>query len=194
MANILVIDDDRAVRHFLNQVLTGPDTSVVAAAAATEGRAALAAQLPELVLLDILLPDGSGMDLFDEIRRIGPDVPVVIITSCTASDTAIRAMCSGASDYLVKPLDAAHVRQVVRQVLESQSAAAVPIDDAYRCEESLIGRCPQMLDVYKAIGQVAASDVAVMIRGESGTGKELVARALHRHGNRRSGPFLAVNC
>jgi two-component system nitrogen regulation response regulator GlnG len=205
MPRILIIDDDRSVRHLIGKVFEDSDVEVVAGATAEEGLQQLAETRPDAVLLDVLLPQASGLDVFDEIREKDPKLPVIFITSLDSSEMAIKAMTLGAFDYLLKPLDVAKIRSLVRQALEIRrlmsTPVAVPGDDHERTNgqstvngDILVGRSPQMQEVYKAVGRVAPQDVTVLIRGESGTGKELVARAVYQHGPRAKGPFLAVNC
>lgn len=205
MSRILVIDDDRAVRHLIGKTFEGSDVEVVPAESADEGLRLLAETSPDAVLLDILLPKTSGLELYERIHEIDAKLPVIFVTSLDSSETAIKAMTMGAFDYLLKPLDVAQVRDLVRQALEIRRLMNIPVevpgDDVTRTNgtpdlrgDSLVGRSAQMQEVYKAIGRVAPQDVTVLIRGESGTGKELVARAVYQHGPRAKGPFLAVNC
>jgi two-component system nitrogen regulation response regulator GlnG len=206
MPKILIIDDDRSVRHLIGKVFEGSDVEVLSASTAEEGLRSVMENPPDAALLDIMLPNTSGLDLFEQIHEADPKLPVIFITSLDSSEVAIRAMTLGAFDYLLKPLDVAKIRSLVRQALEirrlTNTPVAVPGDDAERANgqaavsagDSLVGRSPQMQEVYKAVGRVAPQDVTVLIRGESGTGKELVARAVYQHGPRAKGPFLAVNC
>ena len=152
-------------------------------------------------MLDVLLPDGDGIELFRKIRAIDHTLPVIFVTASGSSNTAIEAMQLGALDYLVKPLQVAEVRRVVQRALEVRRLATDPITmDPAPAQATgsdgdvIIGRSPAMQEVYKAIGLVASQNVTVLIRGESGTGKELVARALYKFSKRSKGPFLAVNC
>lgn len=204
MSRILVIDDDRSVRHLIAKAFEDSDVEVVPAASAEEGMRLLDGKQLDVVLLDILLPESSGLDLFEKIRSFDSKLPVIFITSLSSSDTAIKAMTLGAFDYLLKPLDLARIRDLVRQAIEIRRLMSIPVEmpgarrqngvaDANR-SDTLVGNSPQMQEVYKAIGRVAPQDVTVLIRGESGTGKELVARALYQHSPRVKGQFLAVNC
>ena len=206
MSRILVIDDDRAVRHLIGKVFEGTDVEVVAGATAEDGLKELVKSRPDVVLLDILLPNTTGLEVFDRIRQTDPKLPVIFITSLDSSEMAIKAMTLGALDYLLKPLDVVKIRDLVRQALEIRRLMNTPVDVPGDDAEStgakvglpngdcLVGRSPQMQEVYKAIGRVAPQDVTVLVRGESGTGKELVARAVYQYGPRSKGPFLAVNC
>jgi DNA-binding NtrC family response regulator len=205
MSRILVIDDDRSVRHLIAKAFEDTDVQVVPAATAEEGMRLLGEAQSDVVLLDILLPESSGLDLFERIRTADPKLPVIFITSLSSSDTAIKAMTLGAFDYLLKPLDLARIRDLVRQAMEIRRLMSIPVEmpgaraiqngaKSVNQSDTLVGNSPQMQEVYKAIGRVAPQDVTVLIRGESGTGKELVARALYQHSPRVKGQFLAVNC
>lgn len=206
MSRILVIDDDRSVRHLITKAFEDTDVDVLPAATAEEGMRLLGESSMEAVLLDILLPETSGLELFESIRRVDPKLPVIFITSLASSETAIKAMTLGAFDYLLKPLDLARIRDLVRQALEIRRLMSIPVEmpgsrlvrSNGKASESridtLVGNSAQMQEVYKAIGRVAPQDVTVLVRGESGTGKELVARALYQHSPRVKGQFLAVNC
>jgi DNA-binding NtrC family response regulator len=199
MPSLLVIDDDRAVVHFIKAAFKSADIEILAAATADEGLKLLRSGKPDAVLLDILLPQTTGLKLFETIREIDDNVPVIFITASGESDTAIEAMKLGAFDFLLKPLDVAKVKHLVDQALEIRRLTAIPVEvpemsTAARGDQALIGRSPQMLEVYKAIGRVAPQTVTVLIRGESGTGKELIARAIYQHSLRKGKPFLAVNC
>jgi DNA-binding NtrC family response regulator len=206
MSRILVIDDDRSVRHLIAKAFDDTDVEVMPAASAEEGLRLLGGTRPDAVLLDILLPEVSGLDVFDRIRSIDTKLPVIFITSLSSSETAIKAMTLGAFDYLLKPLDLTRIRDLVRQALEIRRLMSIPVELpgsrvkpgngelAPKRTDTLVGNSTQMQEVYKAIGRVAPQDVTVLIRGESGTGKELVARALYQHSPRVKGQFLAVNC
>jgi two-component system nitrogen regulation response regulator GlnG len=196
---VLLVDDDPVM--VLDQVThaLGPQgIRVDVAHTAEDGLRQVAARLPDVILLDVHLPDLSGLEAFQRIREIDARIPVIFITWAATADTAIEAMKQGAYDYLFKPLDLARLRVVVDQALEMGRlmrepvvAQTPPIEDE---GDAIIGRCPAMGEVYKAIGRVAAQNVIALITGESGTGKELVARALYQHSARARAPFLAINC
>jgi nitrogen regulation protein NR(I) len=199
MASLLVIDDDRTVLLLVKKAFADSDVEIHCASDAESGMAALREQKPDVLLLDILLPEISGMELAREIRTIDIRLPVIFITATNDSDTAIEAMKMGAYDYLLKPLDIRQVRTLVERALETRRLMNSPVrlqeaeadsDDS----DVLVGRSPKMLEVYKQIGRVAAQDVTVLIRGESGSGKELIARALYQHSHRNNQCFMAVNC
>ncbi|AMV30415.1 Nitrogen regulation protein NR(I) [Gemmata sp. SH-PL17] len=200
MPRVLMIDDEpellqKLVRHALRD---GP-AELLVARSATEGLALAANAPPDVVLLDMHLPDGTGLDVFRRLRAADRRTPVVFITGSAGTDTAIEAMKEGAFDYLFKPVELEQLKRVVAQALEVSRlvrqpavlADTLPTDDR---TDAIIGRCPAMREVYKAVGRVADQNVAVLITGESGTGKEVIARAIYQHGRRATGPFLALNC
>jgi DNA-binding NtrC family response regulator len=164
-----------------------------------EGLRQFEALHPDVVLLDLRLPDHSGLDVYRQIHQLDARTPVVFITATTTAETAIEAVRQGAFDYLFKPVDLEQLTRVVGQAFELGRLMRVPAvvsetvpDD--NVGDAIIGRCPAMREVYKAIGRVADQSVIVLITGESGTGKELVARAIYQHGSRSKAPFLAINC
>jgi two-component system nitrogen regulation response regulator GlnG len=182
----------------ISQAFNGSSVSVLTAQNAEQGLEQLA-QRPDVVLLDIVLPGCSGLDIVHKIRDRDPKLPVIFITARGSSDTAIEAMKLGAYDYLLKPLHLPKLRELVDRALQirglMQVAVQVPPDESAEADgEQLVGRSPQMQEVFKAIGRVAPQDVTVLIHGESGTGKELVARAIYHHSRRAGKHFLAVNC
>ncbi|MBX9792318.1 MAG: sigma-54 dependent transcriptional regulator [Pirellulales bacterium] len=198
MSSILVIDDDRSVLQTFKHVLADTGMTVLGAGTAAEGLVQLREHSPDVVMLDVMLPDESGLETFQRLVQADPKVPVVFITASNTSDTAIEAMKLGAVDYLIKPLEAEQIRRLVARALEIRRFMHVPVGvisgNGQGSTDSLVGSCPAMQEVYKAIGRVASQNVTVLICGESGTGKELVARAIYQHGPRASGRFLAVNC
>jgi DNA-binding NtrC family response regulator len=200
MGRVLLVDDDPAM--ILDQAihaLRPQGIRIEVAHTAEEGLRQIAAQPPDVILLDVHLPDLSGLDAYQRIRQIDGRIPVIFITWAATADTAIEAMKEGAYDYLFKPLDLARLRSVVVQALElgrlmRRPAVVAQTPPAEDGGDAIIGRCPAMGEVYKAIGRVAAQNVIVLITGESGTGKELVARAIYQHSPRARAPFLAINC
>ncbi len=206
MPAILIVDDDRSLIRIFQRCFEHTDIRVVSAASGAEAVRLTTEVRPDVVVLDIMLPDQSGLSAYEEIRRQNATVPIVFITASGTSDTAIESMRLGAMDYLSKPLDMAKIREVVGQAMSISNLikeSVVP-DGAENSDtasppgatstDALIGHCTAMQDVYKAIGRVAGQNINVLIRGESGTGKELVARAIHQHSTRVGKEFLAVNC
>jgi DNA-binding NtrC family response regulator len=200
MAHLLLIDDDLAlILGKVRQAFPAPAHTVAAASTGAAGLEDVRARLPDVILLDLRLPDQSGLDVYRQIRVIDARIPVIFVTMAKTADAAIEAMQQGAYDYLFKPLDPHRLRRVVGEALEvgrrmrqpavvTESAPDPDVDGA------IVGSCPAMGEVYKAIGRVAAQDVPVLITGESGTGKELVARAVYQYSPRGKAPFLALNC
>lgn len=202
MPTLLVIDDEAAILHAFGRVFRAPDVRLLTASTAAEGLEVVASERPDTVILDINLPDQSGLQAYRQLRQIDARVPVLFITGHATTDQAIEAMKLGAFDFLMKPLDIKNLRELVQRAFEisrlmrvpalvSHEESATDIDDQ---SDILVGRCPAMQEVYKAIGRVAPQNVTVLILGESGTGKELVARAIYQHSNRAKSPFLAINC
>jgi len=198
MPHLLLIDDDLAILpEQVRQAFPTPDHTVTTVATGAVGVERVRTLCPDVVLLDLRLPDQSGLAVFEQIRDIDARIPVIFVTSASSTDTAIEAMKRGAFNYLRKPLDLDQLHDVVYEALDvsarMKSRVALASDDDAG-NESFIGSSAAMLEVYKAIGRVAAQDVAVLVTGESGTGKELVARAIYQHGPRARAPFLALNC
>jgi DNA-binding NtrC family response regulator len=201
MANLLLIDDDPdLLLDQVGHVFPAPAHRVEIALTGEEGLERVAALPPDVILLDLRLPDQSGLEVLKQIRRIDARIPVVFVTVARSADSAIEAMRQGAYDYLLKPLDLQKLSRVIGEALEvarlmrepAVVAQTAPDDDVLG--EAIVGSCPAMQDVYKAIGRVADQVFPVLITGESGTGKELVARAIYQHGPRAMSPFLALNC
>ena len=197
--SILVIDDDTEVRYSLNRVLSSQRYRVQEAPSGEDGVAAVKKQAPDVVLLDNRMTGMSGLETLQHIRAANPKQLVIFMTAFGTAQTAIEAMKYGAYDYVVKPFDPAKLIALVESALRTQadSRSAAGYQSVINTEEhkeGIIGSSPAMQQVFKIIGQFAASDASVMITGESGTGKELVARSLHRHSHRSAKPFVAVNC
>ncbi|MBV9827560.1 MAG: nitrogen regulation protein NR(I) [Alphaproteobacteria bacterium] len=194
-ATILVADDDRAIRMVLNQALArlGHDVRMTGNAATlwrwvADGDG-------DLVITDVVMPDENGLDLIPRIKRIRPDLRVIVMSAQSTLMTAVKATERGAFEYLPKPFDLRELVSVVERALSAPPAAAAQSapEDELEDQLPLIGRSPAMQEIYRAIARLMGTDLSVMITGESGTGKELVARALHDFGKRRSGNFVAIN-
>jgi len=199
MPSLLVIDDDRSVIPLIRSACKHVKIDVVAAESAEEGLKLLKSKQPDVLLLDVMLPGTTGLELFEQVRKIDERVPVIFMTAGSESDTAIEAMKLGALDYLMKPLDVDRIKTLVEQALEIRRLMETPVElpEFNRnsgTDSEMIGRSQPMMEVYKDVGRVAPQTVTVLIRGESGTGKELIARAIYQHSARRGKPFLAVNC
>jgi len=198
-STVLVVDDDASVQHIVRRIFSETSVKIVTAGSAAEGLRIARESRPDVVVLDIMLPDQSGLETFQKFRALDAKAPVIFITAGGTSDTAIEAMKLGAYDYLLKPLDTAQVRDLIGRAIEIRRFMHVPVEVAKVTggasdSDLLVGRSPAMQSVYKAVGRVAPQNVTVLVRGESGTGKELVARAIYQHSPRANGPFLAVNC
>jgi two-component system nitrogen regulation response regulator GlnG len=191
-ATILVADDDRSIRTVLGQALTRSGYQV-----RTTGTAATLWRWVEdgegdLVITDVVMPDENGLELIPRIRRIRPELRIVVMSAQSTFTTAVKAAQRGAFEYLPKPFDLNELLAVVGRAL----AVPAPAAEAEPAEEErlpLVGRSPAMQEIYRTVARVTTTDLTVMITGESGTGKELVARALHDYGARRGAPFVAVN-
>jgi two-component system nitrogen regulation response regulator GlnG len=199
MAHLLLVDDDPALTPGqVRQAFPAPAHRVQVAATGAEGLERVRAGPPDVILLDLLLPDQSGLEVYQQIRAIDARIPVIFVTMTKTADAAIEAMKRGAYDYLCKPLDPHQLRRVVGEALEVARQMREPAVVAESAPDpdvggAIVGGCAAMREVYKAIGLVAAQDVPVLILGESGTGKELVARAIYQHSKRAKAPFLALN-
>jgi two-component system nitrogen regulation response regulator GlnG len=195
MPKLLVVDDEESVRYSFRRVFQGEDVEVLTAATAAEGLTAIDRDDPDVIVLDLQLPDRSGLDLFREVHARSPKLPVIFITAHGNTETAIEAMKGGAFDYLVKPVDLDRLSQVLGRAFEAvrlmSGPAVLPTDEG---EDRIVGHSPVMQEMCKAIGRVAPQDVNVLILGENGTGKELVARALYQHSRRAATSFLVINC
>ncbi len=200
MPHLLLIDDDPAlIPKQLQLAFPAPTHRVEVARSGAEGVERVSADPPDVVLLDMRLPDQSGLEVYQKIRGIDARILVIFITVTKSANAAIEAMKQGAYDYLFKPLDLHQLRRVVSEALEVVRRMRAPAMVAETGSDSsvegaIVGSGPAMREVYKAIGRIAAQDVPVLITGESGTGKELVARAIYQHGPRAKAPFLALNC
>jgi DNA-binding NtrC family response regulator len=200
MPHLLLIDDDpHLIPEQVRQAFPAPSQRVEVAATGLAGLERVRTDPPDVILLDMRLPDKSGLEVYQAIREIDARIPVIFVTMTKAADTAIEAMKQGAFDYLFKPLDLQQVRKVVGEAVEvgrRMRAPAVVTETLPNTDGdgAILGSCPAMREVYKAIGRVAGQDVTVLITGETGTGKELIARAIYQHGSRAKAPFMALNC
>lgn len=199
MERIVVVDDDLSLCHFLKKTLSQKGYQVVTCHNGKEALGITYEQEADLILLDNKLPDRTGLDVLQEIKKNHPKVPVIIMTAFGTTETAIEAMRLGAFDYILKPFELEEISELVTKGLEAHNlmkrAVAIPaLSQKSEDSDQIIGKSKAMQEVYKLIGQVAESDVTVLIRGESGTGKELVARAIYQYSRRKEGPFLAINC
>jgi two-component system nitrogen regulation response regulator GlnG len=196
--SILVIDDEESICLAFRRFFERRSWTVHIAASCAKGLAAYEQFRPDVVFLDVRLPDGSGLDVLEKLRAADPKARVVVITAYGSLDVVVRAVRGKAFEYLVKPLDLDKASQIADRAVESltpqgpqaQLAAAPPPDG----RTQIVGISPAMQEVYKHIALIADSDAGVLILGETGTGKDLVAKAIHEHSIRKDKPFIAVNC
>src|SRR5271156_512166 len=191
---ILVADDDRAIRTVLNQALARYGYDV-----RTTGNAAtlwrwVAEGEGDLVITDVVMPDENGLDLIPRIRKIRPELRIIVMSAQNTLMTAVKATERGAFEYLPKPFDLRELVRVVERALSAPHDGLGPLsEDDTEDQLPLIGRSPAMQEIYRVLARLMGTDLTVTIMGESGTGKELVARALHNYGKRRAGPFVPIN-
>jgi len=196
---VLIVDDDPSMRYSLTRMLEGQGLKVTPAKNGAEAISQFFADSPDLVVMDIKMPGQSGLDVLREIKEKDPKALVILMTAFGTTETAIEAMKFGAFDYILKPFDIPRMRTLVEQALEVSRMMKRMVSYPDRPEgeiaaESIVGSSQAMQEIYKMIGQVAPTDVTVLLRGESGTGKEMVARAIYHHSRRAEKPFLPVNC
>lgn len=199
MKKILVVDDDEKICWAFEQFLAEEGYDSIIAHNAEEGLRQIESETPDIVLLDVRLPGMNGLDALKQIKSMQPDAIVVVMTAHDDVDTTIQAMKLQAFDFLPKPIDLDKVKAVLNRAIQMQTArgelhsmeAAIP---SSFLGPRLIGKSPQMQEIYKLIGIMSTNTITVLIEGESGTGKELIAQAIHANSARRDKPFVAVNC
>ena len=191
--SILVADDDAAIRTVISQALARAGYEVrVTGTAATLWRWVQAGE-GDLVITDVVMPDENAFELLPRIKKVRPDLPIIVMSAQNTFMTAIKASERGAYDYLPKPFDLKELMAIVTRAL-SEPRTHVNREKVEEMEGMpLVGRSPAMQEIYRTLARLMQTDLTVMITGESGTGKELVARALHDYGKRAKGPFVAIN-
>ncbi|MGJ7581176.1 nitrogen regulation protein NR(I) [Variovorax sp. RHLX14] len=198
MKPIWIVDDDQSIRFVLEKALLREDlptrsfTNAREVLAALEAAAGDEALGPQVLVSDIRMPGGSGLDLLDKIKAKHPGLPVIIMTAFSDLDSAVSAFQGGAFEYLPKPFDLPRAVELIRRAVEESMREEVA-EERMAAAPEMLGQAPAMQDVFRAIGRLSQSNVTVLITGESGSGKELVARALHKHSPRTNGPFVAIN-
>ena len=199
MQTILVVDDDKSIRYSLKRMME-KDFSILTAQNGEEALSRFSEHPPDLVIMDIKMPGRNGIEVLKEIKSIDPKSLVIIMTAYGTTETAIEAMKHGAFDYILKPFSIPKMKGLIEKALllrklmkEEVTYDAIKVSEEGEGER-IIGSSPKMQEIYKMVGQVAQSDVTVLLRGESGTGKELLARAIYQHSLRSNQPFLPVNC
>ena len=196
--DLLIVDDEASLRDFLTIVFEEDGCHVETASTLAEGRAAIQKNEPDLVLCDLMLPDGSGLELLREVKTQSPSVAVIMITAHTSTKSAIEALKAGAFDYIAKPFDIDELKIIVRNAVERKELEDENIHLRSALEErftfaNIIGRSSRMQEIFSIVQRIAPTTSTVLISGESGTGKELIARAIHYNSGRR-GKFVSINC
>jgi two-component system nitrogen regulation response regulator GlnG len=199
MSRLLLIDDEADVQYSFQRLFDSPEIELATASSGEEGLRLLPKFKPDLVIMDVRMGGISGLETLKRMRQMDSKLLVILMTAYGTTQTAIEAMKLGAYDYLLKPFDVPRLRELIEQALKSardmrQVVSYQPLLESEDYELGIVGRSEPMQQVFKLIGQLAASDATALITGESGTGKELVARAIYHHSERSQQPFLAVNC
>ena len=196
MKPIWIVDDDQSIRFVLEKALLREHLPTRSFSNPRDVLAALSTaadeDYPQILVSDIRMPGGSGLDLLEQVKRKLPGLPVIIMTAFSDLDSAVSAFQGGAFEYLPKPFDLPKAVELIRRAVEESQREEVTEERMGDAPE-MLGQAPAMQDVFRAIGRLSQSNVTVMITGESGSGKELVARALHKHSPRATGPFVAIN-
>ena len=192
MKPIWIVDDDQSIRFVLEKALAREELAVRSFTNARDVLSALEFDEPQVLVSDIRMPGGSGLELLSKVRERHPGLPVIIMTAYSDLDSAVSAFQGGAFEYLPKPFDVTKAVELIRRALDESLREDVREEKAAQMPE-MLGQAPAMQDVFRAIGRLSQSVVTVLITGESGSGKELVANALHKHSPRADGPFVAIN-
>src|SRR5437868_11791220 len=196
MKPIWIIDDDQSIRFVLEKALLREELPTRSFTNAREVLAALEAANdedgPQILVSDIRMPGGNGLDLLTKVKEKHPGLPVIIMTAFSDLDSAVSAFQGGAFEYLPKPFDLPKAVELIRRAVEESQREEVA-EERMTAAPEMLGQAPAMQDVFRAIGRLSQSNVTVLITGESGSGTELVARALHKHSPRATGPFVAIN-
>ena len=193
MSDILVVDDDAAIRTVVAQALRRAGHGVRAVASLRDLDRELAIRVPDVLVTDVVLPDGDGLERAAAIATELPELPIVVLSARNTLTTAVRAAEAGAYEYLPKPFDLDTLTRTVEAAMVRRGGLRIAADETEDHALPLIGRSPAMQEVYRVIARVVSNDLTVLVSGESGTGKELVARAIHDLGRRRAAPFVAIN-
>jgi two-component system NtrC family response regulator/two-component system response regulator HydG len=196
---ILIADDEATARESLAKILVEDGYDVFTASDGHQALRVAADESPEIVLTDLRMPGMDGGELLSRLRKAYPDIGVVIMTAFGTIRSAVEALREGAEDYLTKPIDVEELEHLIERVLQKRKLVAETrilrerLDDKYRFD-NIVGRSPQMLEIFRLVEQVAPSMASILITGESGTGKELIAQAVHQRSPRRDAPFVKVSC
>ncbi len=192
MKPIWIADDDQSIRFVLEKALAREGFAVRSFVNPRDVLAALDIEQPQVLVSDIRMPGGSGIDLLSQVKTKYPGLPVIIMTAYSDLDSAVSAFQSGAFEYLPKPFDVPKAAELIRRAVDESLREPMRDERATQMPE-MLGQASAMQDVFRAIGRLSQSIVTVLITGESGSGKELVANALHKHSPRAGGPFVAIN-
>src|SRR5512145_448902 len=192
MKPIWIVDDDQSIRFVLEKALAREDLAVRSFTNPRDVLLALEDDVPQVLVSDIRMPGGSGIELLTKVKERHPGLPVIIMTAYSDLDSAVSAFQGGAFEYLPKPFDVPKAVELIRRAVDESLREEVR-DAAQAQVPEMLGQAPAMQDVFRAIGRLSQSIVTVLITGESGSGKELVAHALHKHSPRAAGPFVAIN-
>ena len=196
MKPIWIVDDDQSIRFVLEKALAREHLPTRSFSNARDVLSALATSSdedgPQILVSDIRMPGGSGLDLLEKVKSRLPGLPVIIMTAFSDLDSAVSAFQGGAFEYLPKPFDLPAAVELIRRAVEESQREEIS-EEGVDAAPEMLGQAPAMQDVFRAIGRLSQSNVTVLITGESGSGKELVARALHKHSPRANGPFVAIN-
>src|SRR5712672_1311374 len=199
MSKLLLIDDEADVQYSFQRIFNSPEIELTTASSGEEGLKVIPKLKPDLVIMDVRMGGMTGLETLRRIRQIDSKLMVILMTAYGTTQMAIEAMKLGAYDYLLKPFEVPRLKEILDNALKAardmkQVVSYQPLLESEDYELGIVGRSEPMQQVFKLIGQLAASDATALITGESGTGKELVARAIYHHGNRNQHSFLAVNC
>lgn len=195
MAKVLIVDDDLDILDLLRLVMTRSGHEALTSMTGKEALGVVAEAKPDVAFVDMRLKNSSGLDLLSDIKRLYPETAVIIMTGYQDMGTAIKAMQGGAFDYVTKPLDTAHLINLVEKVLETRKAESSSVQQSsWQGKKEIIGKSKVMEEIYKLIGVASQNKTTVLIQGETGTGKELMARAIHYYSPQKEKPFIAVNC
>jgi two-component system, NtrC family, response regulator PilR len=198
IVDLLIVDDEASLRDFLSIVFEEEQWRVETAASVADARAAIARSEPDVVLCDLMLPDGSGIDLVRDVKAESPSIAFIMITAHTSTRSAVEALKAGAIDYIAKPFDIEELKIIVRKAVERKELEDENIHLRTALEErftfaNIIGKSAKMQEIFSIVQRIAKTMSTVLISGESGTGKELIARAIHYNSDRR-GKFVSINC
>jgi two-component system, NtrC family, nitrogen regulation response regulator GlnG len=192
MKPIWIVDDDQSIRFVLEKALTREGLPVRSFTNPRDVMVALDEDEPQVLVSDIRMPGGGGLELLAKLKERLPGLPVIIMTAYSDLDSAVASFQGGAFEYLPKPFDLTKAVELIRRAVEESLREEVVVERIQQMPE-MLGHAPAMQDVFRAIGRLSQSHVTVLITGESGSGKELVAHALHKHSPRATGPFVAIN-